>query len=491
MKSLLKFIGIVLLTGALLYVSCKKEYSSENCLESNKAPIANAGRDTLLVLPVDSINLDGSASSDPDGTISRFQWTKISGTASVIIISASAARTALKNLAVGAYQFELKITDNGGLSAKDTVQVIVNSQTPTSNSCTNIDRPLVNAQLIPVGSLSQARFWMGVASSGNKIVFAGGYSDEKLSPSSQVDIYDIISQKWSTAKLSVPRAEIRAVAVGNKIFFAGGEYYDPSDRSYDNPISVNVMDIYDVSANTWSVVPLIGGRTYSASAAAGNKIFFVEGSKVDIYDINTQQWSTSSLSDDRFNPSVVSANNKVYFAGGMMFQGSNIYGPIAMPVDKIDIYDVATDTWSVSSLVQGKIYSAGIAVAGKVYFAGGYTSNLNAPPFSTSCQLDIIDANTGDKSVQYLSRQWPFPGELVAISNKIVFLKGASPNSNSTDEFDIYDITTNTWSIGVLPLLQNISLWGASITSIDGSIYVSGTYDRYGNPSNQVWKLEF
>src|SRR4030095_9540900 len=127
MKPIFNFIALVLLTGTLVYISCKKEYSCENCRETNRAPVADAGRDTMIVLPVDSTNLDGSASSDPDGTISSFEWTKISGPVSLTINNASAAKSVVKNLATGTYQFELKVTDNGALCAKDTVQIIVNA----------------------------------------------------------------------------------------------------------------------------------------------------------------------------------------------------------------------------------------------------------------------------------------------------------------------------------------------------------------------------
>ena len=125
MKPILKIAVLVLLIAALLYVSCKKEYSCANCQETNKSPIANAGRDTMIVLPVDSTSLDGNASSDPDGTITGFQWTKISGPASFTINNAAAAKTVVINLFAGVYQFELKVTDNGGLFAKDTVRIIL------------------------------------------------------------------------------------------------------------------------------------------------------------------------------------------------------------------------------------------------------------------------------------------------------------------------------------------------------------------------------
>ena len=79
MKPLLKSAAFGLLATVLFYVSCKKEHSCENCIGNNKPPIAHAGKDTTIVLPVDSVILDGRASTDPDNNIVSYAWTKISG----------------------------------------------------------------------------------------------------------------------------------------------------------------------------------------------------------------------------------------------------------------------------------------------------------------------------------------------------------------------------------------------------------------------------
>ncbi len=116
-----------LFTGSFVFTSCKKETSCEGCKENNKPPTAIAGPDQAITLPTDSVLMDGSVSSDPDGTISAWLWTKISGPVSVSINRSTNSVAIAKNLTGGIYQFELKVTDNGGLSAKDTVQVIVNN----------------------------------------------------------------------------------------------------------------------------------------------------------------------------------------------------------------------------------------------------------------------------------------------------------------------------------------------------------------------------
>ena len=117
---------------ALINFCCKREISCENCIQ-NKPPIAIAGPDQVITLPTDSISLDGSNSKDPDGTISEWLWQKISGPASFDIKNSSTAKTTVKDLSKGIYQFELKVTDDKNLSAKDTVQIIVNDPVQPAN----------------------------------------------------------------------------------------------------------------------------------------------------------------------------------------------------------------------------------------------------------------------------------------------------------------------------------------------------------------------
>ncbi|MBK8553438.1 MAG: hypothetical protein IPL53_21180 [Ignavibacteria bacterium] len=44
----------------------------------NQPPVANAGADEIITLPVNSVNLNGSASTD-DYNIVSYQWTKLTG----------------------------------------------------------------------------------------------------------------------------------------------------------------------------------------------------------------------------------------------------------------------------------------------------------------------------------------------------------------------------------------------------------------------------
>jgi len=456
----------------------------KNSSQPNRPPVANAGADQTITLPTNTTTIDGNGSTDPDNNITSFAWTKVSGPSSFNIGNANSAQTQIANLIEGIYQFELKVADAGGLYLKDTMLVII-----TNGACNNAARPLVSAQLIPIGSLSHARTGIAAASAGNKIVFAGGYSfiSGISTNHSRVDIYDMGTQTWSIAELSVPRFDIAAVVAGNKIFFAGGR----AETSLDTFEYYSTVDIYDAATNTWSVTSLTEARSVIAAATVGNKVFFAGGSinhtinsyeglgtsKVDIYDLNTQTWSIATLSEPRGDIAAVTLQNKIYFAGG----GNNDPNGLGV-TNRIDIYDDVTGSWSISSLQEPRSSMASIAAGNKIYLAGG----LNSPNHgSMTCTVEIFDTN-GNSTVSNLHREnwWPFNAGRRAVvkDDKIVFCI----RTWHSPAFDIYDLNTNAWSIGILPVVCH----GNSIISVNNTIYLAGGFIN-GVLSSQVWKLEF
>jgi hypothetical protein len=95
--------------------------------EQKLAPTANAGLDQVITLPVNSVTLNGSASNDPDGTITAVVWSLVSGPNTPVIGAANDKITQVSGLAQGTYQFELKVIDDRGDSASDTITVTVNA----------------------------------------------------------------------------------------------------------------------------------------------------------------------------------------------------------------------------------------------------------------------------------------------------------------------------------------------------------------------------
>ena len=566
MKPLLKVSSFILLVAVAIHISCKKETPCEGCAtKSNKPPIAAAGPDQVITLPIDSVSLDGRSSSDPDGSISNYLWTKISGPVSSNIIKPSDSLTKVKSLVAGSYLFELKVTDNGGLFAKDTLRIIVDpvlttnhppianagadqiislptntvnldgsGSTDPDNNITSYswakisgsssfsianantvqtqvtslaagiyqfelkvvdagglfskDTVLVtvndagaqcNLTMVLVGILSMPRDHLAAAAAGTKVLFAGGWSFANQDVTSRVDIYDTVSQTWSTAELTQARYDISVVTVGNKIFFAGGT---------DDWFFTSRIDIYDVSSNTWSTAELSKARGRMAVAAIGNRVFFAGGDcfdgdaggtminsvsdVVDIYDISTNTWTVSHLSERRGNLEFAgtSLNNKFYVAGGFFHQ----LGASSYISNKVDVYDNASGSWSTTTLTNARA-DIGTAVAdNKIFWVGGHDLS------STSDEVEILDINLQTRNFHHLSQA---RGRIqTAIKdNKIIFFTG-----DYGDKVDIYDILTQTWC-STLSLPVNDS---GLVVSGD-NIYFGGGSIGPSTDANQVWKLAF
>ncbi len=110
---------------------------------ANIVPVANAGPNQSITAPTSTVVLNGSASSDPDGTITKYNWVTISGPGSITISNSNTATPTVQGLMTGVYIFELTVTDNSGATAIDQVSVIVNpkpilpNQAPVANAGTN------------------------------------------------------------------------------------------------------------------------------------------------------------------------------------------------------------------------------------------------------------------------------------------------------------------------------------------------------------------
>ena len=421
-------------------------------------PFANAGADQIINSQA-SFSLDGSSSYDPDGFVATYQWRKLEGPAQIIIQNLQSSITPVLNVVAGEYSFELTVTDNDGLTDSDTLKVSVQ----VAPSCNTNGRQVVQAQLIPIGSLSIARINTSVISAGNRIIIAGGHDAQNTY--SRVDIYNIQTNSWTTGELSQAREEFSKATAGSKVVFAGG---------ISGSILSSRVDIYDIQTNQWTIADLNEPRSAVSGAGLDDRIFFAGGwkinntlpsSRVDIYNINTNSWSTVSLSLARTYMNATTAGGKIYFTGG--------YNGIS-PMDRIDIYDSYTNSWSQSQLAEPRMSFAGLATWNNIFWAGGIQPNSSFNG-NLSDKVESRSLSTGISHFGCLS----YPRshfDAVKRYEQIVYFFGWNTVS---DQFDIYDPVVNTWKIGKLPMVLN----GAAIVSVNSQLFVVS--------ENKLFKLEW
>lgn len=116
-------------------------------LSENQAPVSEAGLDQTTSYN-QMVTLDGSGSSDPDGTIDSYEWSQLSGTNIILSSNDQLTTTFTSPNQEGELVFKLTVLDNDFASDVDTVAVtIINTNiAPTANA--GADQIVNNNELV-------------------------------------------------------------------------------------------------------------------------------------------------------------------------------------------------------------------------------------------------------------------------------------------------------------------------------------------------------
>ena len=110
---------------------------------ANQAPVANAGPGQINLDPGVTVQLNGAASTDPDGSITSYQWTQTAGTAVTLTGANTVTPSFVAPLKVTAtYTFLLTVGDNG--SPQRTAQASVSISTRVTYA--NTTKAMIDAR---------------------------------------------------------------------------------------------------------------------------------------------------------------------------------------------------------------------------------------------------------------------------------------------------------------------------------------------------------
>jgi pimeloyl-ACP methyl ester carboxylesterase len=119
----------------------------------NIAPKANAGADQSIPLSWNYFPfLNATPSTDQDGWIVGFKWTKISGPAQYTFSSPNSGQTKVNGLVAGTYVFRVTVTDNKGATSYDDVSVTMTGPGGTGGGTTTPTPTLIGAPLAHAGA---------------------------------------------------------------------------------------------------------------------------------------------------------------------------------------------------------------------------------------------------------------------------------------------------------------------------------------------------
>ncbi len=118
-------------------------------------PVANAGADVSIVLPVNSVTLDGLG-SEKGGSIAAYSWSQVSGPASAFIMSPSSGYCTMAGLVAGTYVFKFTVKDKNGVTASDNININVRSTAVASSSYPSANAGNNQTIILPTSSATLA-----------------------------------------------------------------------------------------------------------------------------------------------------------------------------------------------------------------------------------------------------------------------------------------------------------------------------------------------
>ncbi|TVZ55430.1 putative secreted protein (Por secretion system target) [Lutibacter sp. Hel_I_33_5] len=106
-------------------------------------PVADAGKNVVVILPNATATLDGSLSNDPEGQTLTYNWQQIYGPSTINFDNKTTASPNISNLVEGVYKCKLTVSD-GTYEASSEVLVLV-QKTANSNPTVSITTPTTNS----------------------------------------------------------------------------------------------------------------------------------------------------------------------------------------------------------------------------------------------------------------------------------------------------------------------------------------------------------
>jgi hypothetical protein len=223
---------------------------------------------------------------------------------------------------------------------------------------------------------SSMPIWRGdvaAATYQNKIYVIGGRAnDSSIVGTNQV--YDPTNDSWSTlTPMPTPRFGLDANVVEGKIYLISGlipHHLYPDDKTTAEVTSLN--QVYDPTTDSWArKTPIPNTVSFYASAVVDNKIYIISDTLTQIYDPSSDTWTYGASPPYPVDMAGCAATTgeiapqRIYVIGGRTS---------GLEVDYNQIYDPATDSWSLGTPIPTARYSLGVAAVDDIIYAfGGLT----------------------------------------------------------------------------------------------------------------------
>lgn len=262
----------------------------------NEAPVANAGSDQSAESET-QISLSGTTSTDPDGSIKSYAWSQVSGDSITLTDAdkATATFTAPSVNEAKTYEFELTVTDNNDVAAKDKILVTI---TPK-------DAPLVDIYFpTPVGVYKETT----ISAFGSAEAVVGNLSKIEVGTGGEfTEVAFNENGEWRLDNLVVPETDTFEIIV--KVTDSLGKISVKKSRlkkSGEQGAGKTWTKVYAIGADSESNRLFVFAKT--GTLPAGIRVHAIDlntgirADEVSNFSVSSQGVSSTAIGGARYNP---------------------------------------------------------------------------------------------------------------------------------------------------------------------------------------------
>jgi N-acetylneuraminic acid mutarotase len=276
--------------------------------------------------------------------------------------------------------------------------------------------------------------------------------------------------------MTEPRQEVGVAAVQNRIFVAGGFRGDGSTSS--------TLEVYDASANAWSVLaPMPVAVNHPGAAAVNGRVYVIGGSlgsgastdAVQEYDPARNDWGLKAPMPTARNAVVAGVHGgRIYVAGGA--PGGRV----------LEAFDPAVDRWeSLPLMSTPRNHLAGGFVGDRFFAIGGRPPNTLA----VNEAFDVVTRAWLGRAAMPTGRS----GHGAAVVRGCVYVFGGEGNTARPDGVfphnQVYDARSDSWAtLAPMPTPRH----GIGAAAIGDRIFVPGgaTVQGFGaTAAHEVYRV--
>eukprot|EP01119_Soliformovum_irregulare_P008584 TRINITY_DN21691_c0_g1_i1.p1 TRINITY_DN21691_c0_g1~~TRINITY_DN21691_c0_g1_i1.p1 ORF type:complete len:359 (-),score=45.62 TRINITY_DN21691_c0_g1_i1:47-1123(-) len=270
-----------------------------------------------------------------------------------------------------------------------------------------------NNSWLALASLPRPRFRHGAAIIKSKMYIVGG-RDVNDTLLTQVDVYDIPSNTWTTdASMTWAQATSDFVLVSSGVnLYAIGGY----DSNYD---SLNSTCVGNTLTGTWdctSFSKMNEGRGDACGVMVGDEIYVAGGfsdvnfcnalDSLEVYNFETGKWTVESRLDyPRADSACAAVHGNFHVVGGEIKDQVQDCNKYDIPVPHTEYYLLSNLTWiEETPLPDSRFRFAGVACSGAVILIGGQgpvdpTTGIQPILGQVSILQDVPDVHVSTASI--------------------------------------------------------------------------------------------